>query len=66
MESPYRSCKLTKSVFRGKQSRFFNYDTFFGQAANGTLPAFSWVAPAANMSDHPCVVYMGCPRTRWP
>eukprot|EP01052_Picozoa_sp_SAG31_P041259 SAG31_NODE_6206_length_2122_cov_1.416708_3_plen_67_part_00 len=36
------------------KSRFFTYDTFFRQAADGTLPQFSWVAPSGNMSDRKC------------
>ena len=36
------------------QDRFFSYSTFFAQAANGTLPSFSWIAPNQSYCDHPC------------
>ena len=36
------------------QDKFFDYGDFFAQAANGSLPHFSWVAPNDTWSDHPC------------
>lgn len=34
--------------------KFRSQATFFAQAANGTLPAFSYVAPTWQGCDHPC------------
>jgi hypothetical protein len=34
--------------------RFFSQTQFYAEAANGTLPAFSYFAPAGQASDHPC------------
>merc|ERR1712072_1626255 len=34
--------------------RFFNHETFYKSAANGTLPAFSFVQPPPQATDHPC------------
>ena len=36
------------------KSRFFSHARFYEQAAAGTLPAFSWISPAHEASDHPC------------
>jgi len=36
------------------EDRFFAYSTFFGMAANGTLPHVSWVQPNDTWTDHPC------------
>jgi phospholipase C len=34
---------------------FFSHDLFYEQAANGTLPAFSWISPPHEAADHPCM-----------
>lgn len=34
--------------------RFFSQELFYEQAANGTLPAFTWLLPPAQACDHPC------------
>ena len=34
--------------------RYFSQDLFYEAAANGTLPAFSWVHPPIQACDHPC------------
>ena len=34
--------------------RYFSQDVFYAQAANGTLPAFSWLHPPLQACDHPC------------
>ena len=34
--------------------RFFSQELFYEAAANGTLPAFSWVHPPIQACDHPC------------
>ena len=36
------------------QSSFHSYSTFFEQAANGSLPHFSFVHPNDTWTDHPC------------
>jgi phospholipase C len=35
--------------------RFFSHDLFYKQAAEGTLPAFSWISPPHEAADHPCM-----------
>eukprot|EP01047_Picozoa_sp_COSAG01_P005702 COSAG01_NODE_198_length_22280_cov_21.529775_19_plen_632_part_00 len=34
---------------------FFSHDLFYKQAANGSLPAFSWISPPHEAADHPCM-----------
>lgn len=34
--------------------RYFSQELFYQQAANGSLPQFSWLNPAFQASDHPC------------
>jgi phospholipase C len=34
---------------------FFSHDLFYKQAAEGTLPAFSWISPPHEAADHPCM-----------
>uniref|UniRef100_A0A7S2GIL3 Phospholipase C n=1 Tax=Haptolina brevifila TaxID=156173 RepID=A0A7S2GIL3_9EUKA len=34
--------------------RFYSQGVFYRQAANGTLPAFSWLHPPLEACDHPC------------
>lgn len=34
--------------------RVFNFDKFHSDARSGKLPAFSWLIPPGNQSDHPC------------
>ena len=36
------------------KKRFTSQSTFYRQAANGSLPALSWVMPSAQACDHPC------------
>jgi len=36
------------------QDRFFSQEVFYEQAANGTLPALSWILPPIQACDHPC------------
>jgi len=36
------------------QDRFFSQTLFYEQAANGTLPAVTWLLPAIQACDHPC------------
>ena len=36
------------------KDRFMSQQVFFEQAANGTLPALSWVLPPLQACDHPC------------
>jgi len=36
------------------QDRFASQQTFYERAANGTLPAFSWLHPPIQACDHPC------------
>jgi len=36
------------------KDRFFSQEVFYARAANGTLPAFSWVHPPIQACDHPC------------
>eukprot|EP01050_Picozoa_sp_SAG11_P013355 SAG11_NODE_1553_length_4696_cov_1.989776_3_plen_147_part_00 len=37
------------------KDHFFSHDLFYQQAAEGTLPAFSWVSPPHEAADHPCM-----------
>ena len=41
-------------VFRYKK-KFQSHTKFYDAAAAGTLPAFSWISPSQQGSDHPCV-----------
>ena len=36
------------------KDRFYSQSTFYERAANGTLPALSWVLPPIQACDHPC------------
>jgi len=36
------------------QDRFFSQTVFYEQAANGSLPAVSWILPPMQACDHPC------------
>lgn len=36
------------------KDRFMSQEIFYQQAANGTLPALSWVLPPIQACDHPC------------
>ena len=36
------------------KDRYFSHSLFYEQAAAGTLPAFVWISPAHEASDHPC------------
>eukprot|EP00041_Stephanoeca_diplocostata_P025155 m.651968 g.651968 ORF g.651968 m.651968 type:complete len:591 (-) comp22686_c0_seq1:2013-3785(-) len=36
------------------KNRFFSQEIFYEQAANGSLPAFSWLMPPVQGCDHPC------------
>lgn len=36
------------------QESYYSYETFFKQAANGTLPHFSMIHPNDTWTDHPC------------
>jgi len=45
---------MMDGVARYARSSFFNYSTFFADAAAGTLPHFSMVMPKASYNDHPC------------
>jgi hypothetical protein len=45
---------MMDGVARYARSSFFNYSTFFADAAAGTLPHFSMVMPNASYNDHPC------------
>jgi len=36
------------------KSHFFSHTLLYEQAAAGALPAFSWISPAHEASDHPC------------
>ena len=44
---------LMAGVARHKD-RFYSQQTFYEQAANGSLPAFSWILPPYEACDHPC------------
>ena len=44
---------LMAGVARHKD-RFYSQQTFYDQAANGSLPAFSWILPPYEACDHPC------------
>ena len=37
------------------KNKFFSHSLFYEQAAAGTLPAFSWISPAHEAADHPCM-----------
>lgn len=45
---------MMDGVARYARSSFFNYSTFFADAAGGALPHFSMVMPNASANDHPC------------
>ena len=45
---------MMDGVARYAGSSFFNYSTFFADAAAGTLPNFAMVLPNASANDHPC------------
>ena len=36
------------------KERFFSQTQFYADAARGKLPAFSWISPPLQASDHPC------------
>ena len=36
------------------KDRFFSHSEFYAQAAAGTLPAYSYILPRNDNSDHPC------------
>jgi len=42
-----------EGVARYKE-RFFSQELFYQWAAEGTLPALSWVHPPLQACDHPC------------
>jgi hypothetical protein len=44
---------LMAGVARHKD-RFFSQKNFYDRAANGSLPAFAWILPPYEASDHPC------------
>ena len=37
------------------KAQFFSHSLFYEQAAAGTLPAFTWISPAHEAADHPCL-----------
>ena len=37
------------------KAKFFSHSLFYEQAAAGKLPAFSWISPAHEAADHPCL-----------
>jgi len=45
---------MMDGVARYARSSFFNYSTFFADAAQGTLPHLSWISPNSSYNDHPC------------
>ena len=36
------------------KDRFFSHSEFYARAAAGTLPAYSYILPRNDNSDHPC------------
>lgn len=57
-QDPSSSSINTPDVFmagvRRYVDKFYPQDTFYRRAANGTLPAFSWINPPLEACDHPC------------
>ena len=48
-------CHVTMAGVARHADHFFSHDLFYKQAADGTLPAFSWISPPHEAADHPCM-----------